>query len=126
MLRLILLVCLLAAPLAAELGAQAAVYESNFGRVILAKSDLIVQGVAGATREKVGSSWLVEMTVENTLHGDEQKELSFFYTDPNALPKEAARGLFALKALAAGAYSLVGKPVLTPDGDAEEADKLAQ
>lgn len=117
MLRLILLVCLLAAPLAAE-------YESNFGRVILAKSDLIVQGVASALREKVGTSYLVELTVENTLHGEARKELFFFYTDPKTLPKNAARGLFALKKLADGSYSLVGKPVFTPPDDAEERDKL--
>lgn len=117
MLRLILLVCLLAAPLMAE-------YESNFGRVILAKSDLIVQGVASATRERIGTSYLVELTVENTLYGDEKTELSFFYTDPKTLPKDATRGLFALTALADGTYSLVGKPVLTPQDDGEERDKL--
>ena len=117
MLKVLLLVCLLAAPLAAE-------YESNFGRVILAKSDLIVQGVASATRTRVGASYLVELTVENTLHGDEKQEVSFFYTDPKTLPDEAARGLYALKALADGMFSLVGKPVLTPHNDAEERDKL--
>lgn len=117
MLRLTILALLFAAPLCAE-------YESNFGRVILSKSDLIVQGVASAKREKVGTSWLVELTVENTLHGDAKKELSFFYAVPELLPKDAVRGLFALKALADGTFNLVGKPVLTPQGDGEETDKL--
>ncbi|MBZ0136596.1 MAG: hypothetical protein K8I27_09510 [Planctomycetes bacterium] len=114
---LILLVCLLAAPLAAE-------YESNFGRVILAKSDLIVQGVASATRTRVGNSFRVEVTVENTLHGDEKQNISFLYTDAALLPQEAARGLYALKSVTDETFSLVGKPVFTPQGDAEERDKL--
>ena len=117
MLRLLLLACLLTAPLAAE-------HESNFGRVILAKSDLIVQGVASASRERVGTSYLVELTVENTLYGDKKNEISFFYTDPKIMPADAARGLYALKAVADGTFSLVGKPVFTPPDDAEERDKL--
>ncbi|MCB9933596.1 MAG: hypothetical protein H6841_09260 [Planctomycetes bacterium] len=119
MARLIAILLLCAAPLCAA-------YESNFGRVILANSDLVVHGVASATRVEMRSSTKVELTIESVLHGDEkQTEVFLFYNDPDLLKKgEAVRGLFALKKLAEGGYSLVGKPVLTPAGDAEEADKL--
>jgi len=65
------------------------------------------------------------LTVETVLHGDEKApEVAVYYTDPDSLGEDAVRGLFALKALAEGGYSLVGKPVLTPVGDVEETDKL--
>jgi hypothetical protein len=119
MTRLIALLLLLACPLAAA-------YESNFGRVILSQSDVIVQGVAAAKRTKLRASVRVELTIETVLHGKEAAtDVSVYYTDPDSLGEDAVRGLFALKALADGGYTLVGKPVLTPAGDAEEADKLA-
>ncbi|MCB9894458.1 MAG: hypothetical protein H6839_08410 [Planctomycetes bacterium] len=119
MLRCLLILTLLAAPLAAE-------YESNFGRVILANCDVILQGVASATRAKVGTSSKVQVTVETVLYGKEAKtEIVVFYADPDVLKKdEAVRGMFALKRLADGGYNLVGRPVLTPDADPEESDKL--
>ena len=118
MLRLVMIFALFAVPLAAE-------YESNFGRVILAGSDVILQGVASATRDRVGTSRKVQLTVETVLYGDEKKqEVIVYYADPDALASdEAVRGLFALKRVATGGYNLVGKPVLTPTGDPEESDK---
>ena len=119
MLRCLLIFSLLAAPLAAE-------YESNFGRVILANCDVILQGVASATRAKVGTSSKVQVTVETVLHGKEEKqEVVVFFADPDVLTTdEAVRGLFALKRLSDGGYNLVGKPVVTAESDPEEADKL--
>ncbi len=115
----ITLCLLLAAPAFAE-------YESNFGRVILGKSDLIVQGVASAKRTKAGDLTRVEVSVEQTLHGTAPvADIQVFLNDPGVLKKDqAVRGLFALKAMSSGGYTLVGKPTLTPDGDAEERDKL--
>src|SRR5687768_14527563 len=118
MFRLIALLVIFAGPLTAA-------YESNFGRVILAESNLIVQGVAAAKRTKLRASVKVELTIETVLHGEEAAtDVTVYYTDPESLGEEAVRALFALKALADGGYSLVGKPVLTPVGDPEEADKL--
>jgi hypothetical protein len=118
MFRLIALLVIFAGPLTAA-------YESNFGRVILAESDLIVQGVAAAKRTKLRASVKVELTIETVLYGEEAAtDVTVYYTDPESLGEEAVRALFALKALADGGYSLVGKPVLTPVGDPEEADKL--
>jgi hypothetical protein len=118
MFRLIVLVMVFAAPLVAA-------YESNFGRVILAESDLIVHGVAAAKRTKLRASVKVELTIETVLHGEEAAtDVTVYYTDPESLAHEAVRALFALKALADGGYTLVGKPVITHVGDPEEADKL--
>jgi hypothetical protein len=118
MFRLIALLVIFAGPLTAA-------YESNFGRVILAESNLVVQGVAAAKRTKLRASVKVELTIETVLHGEEAAtDVTVYYTDPESLGEEAVRALFALKALADGGYSLVGKPVLTPVGDPEEADKL--
>jgi hypothetical protein len=118
MARLLLMLCLFAPALAAE-------YESNFGRVILGQADVIVQGVASAKRTRVGTAFRAELTIEQTLYGKAAKaETSFLYNEEKLLPEEAARGLYALKAVADGSYSLVGKPVLTPHGDPEERDKL--
>jgi hypothetical protein len=118
MTRAVLLAILLCTPLAAE-------YESNFGRVILAECDLIVQGVASARRTRVSGGFQVEITVQEVLYGKtELRSVSLLYTDPKLLKdKEAVRALFALKSIASGGYSLVGKPVLTPEGDAESDDK---
>lgn len=118
MIRL-LAILLLAAPLAAA-------HESNFGRVILANCDLVVQGVASATRVEMKASVRVELAVESVLYGEQkQTDIVVFYNDPALLKKgEAVRGLFALKKLAEGGFNIVGKPVLTPAGDVEEADKL--
>jgi hypothetical protein len=118
MIRFTLLLVLFACPLAAA-------YESNFGRVILGQCDVIVQGVAAAKRTKLRASIRVELTIENVLYGKEDaNDVSVYYTDPDTLTDEATRGLFALKTMSDGGYTLVGKPVLTPAGDAEEADKL--
>ncbi len=119
MIRLLLILLLFAAPLCAA-------YESNFGRVILANSDLIVQGVASATRTRMRASTRVELNIESVLHGEQKlTDVVVFYNDPELLKKDqAVRGLFALKKLAEGGYSVVGRPVLTPAGDVEEADKL--
>lgn len=119
MIRLLAILLLFATPLCAA-------HESNFGRVILANSDLIVHGVASATRAEMRASTRVEMTIESVLHGEQKlTEIVVFYNDPELLKKnEAVRGLFALKKLAEGGYNIVGKPVLTPGGDVEEADKL--
>jgi hypothetical protein len=115
MFRLIALLVIFAGPLTAA-------YESNFGRVILAESNLVVQGVAAAKRTKLRASVKVELTIETVLHGEEAAtDVTVYYTDPESLGEEAVRALFALKALADGGYSLVGKPVLTPVGDPEEA-----
>lgn len=116
---LLLLAVLLAAPAMAE-------HESNFGRVILASSDLIVQGVASAKRTRAGELTRVEVSVTQTLHGkDPGRDIQMLVTDAGVLKKdEAVRGLFALKSMSTGGFTLVGKPVLTPDGDAEERDKL--
>jgi hypothetical protein len=114
-----LVLVLLAAPLGA------AERESNFGRVILDNCDLIVQGVASAKRTKLRAALRVEVTVGTVLYGKEkQTDVSVFYTDPKALGKKAVRALFALKRLADGGFNLVGKPVLTPQDDPEETDKL--
>ncbi|MBE7493177.1 MAG: hypothetical protein HS108_15660 [Planctomycetes bacterium] len=104
----------------------AAARESNFGRVILANCDVIVQAVASAKRTRVGDLTRVECSVEQTLHGKEPgKDIQVFFADPALLKKdEAVRALFALKALSSGGFTLVGRPVLTPDGDSEERDKL--
>lgn len=119
MLRLVIMAALLAVPLAAE-------HESNFGRVILANCDIVVHGVAGATRLRVGAQFKVDVNIENVLYGEEKRrDVSFYYTDPDSMAAGAVRGVFALKALAEGAgYKLVGKPVLTPVGDADEGLKL--
>src|SRR5690606_34256128 len=116
MIRL-LAILLLAAPLAAA-------HESNFGRVILANCDLVVQGVASATRVEMKASVRVELAIESVLYGEQkQTDIVVFYNDPALLKKgEAVRGLFALKKLAEGGFNIVGKPVLTPAGDVEEAD----
>lgn len=116
--KLFLILLLAACPLSAA-------HESNFGRVILAQCDLIVQGVAAAKRTKLRASIRVEMTIETVLHGKQDAtEVSVYFTDPDYLDDEAVRGMFALKAMSDGGYTLVGKPVLTPVGDAEESDKL--
>lgn len=114
------LAALLAVPLAA---AEA---ESNFGRVILARSDLIVLGVASAERKRMNTLTRVELTLEQTLHGKtDAREVSVYYSDPALLQADVAvRALFALKAMAEGGYEVVGKPVLVAPGDAEENDKL--
>lgn len=119
MARTLLLLLLCAAPLCAE-------YESNFGRVILSQCDLIVQGVASAKRTRVGGGTRAEITIEQTLYGETKlRELSAFYTDRNLLKAdEAVRALFALKQMADGGYSIVGRPVVTPEGDAESPAKL--
>lgn len=108
-----------AAPLMAE-------HESNFGRVILAKSDLIVLGVASAKRTRAADLTRVECSIERVIHGkDPGRDIQVFLADAALLKKdEAVRGLFALKAMSTGGYSLVGKPVPVADGDAEERDKL--
>lgn len=119
--RTLLLLCVLAfaAP-------GFAARESNFGRVILDQADLIIQGVASAKRTRAGDLTRVEFSVEQTLHGkDPGRDLQVLLTDAGVLAKDqAVRGLFALKAMSTGGYTLVGKPILTPDGDAEERDKL--
>ena len=113
-----LILVLLAAPLAAE-------RESNFGRVILDNCDVIMQGVASAKRTRIGATLRVEVTVGTVLYGEEkQTDVSMFYPDPKSIGDGAVRALFALKRLADGGYNLVGKPVLTPEDDPEEADKL--
>jgi hypothetical protein len=119
MIRLLTILLLFAAPLCAA-------HESNFGRVILANSDVIVQGVASATRVKMRASTRVELNIESVLHGEQKlADIVVFYNDPELLKKDqAVRGLFALKKLAEGGYNIVGKPVLTPAGDVDEADKL--
>lgn len=119
MIRFLVILLLFAAPLAAE-------YESNFGRVILAESDLIVQGVASAKRTRAGGALRVEVAVQEVIHGDTARsELSVYYTDREMLEEQqAVRALFALKELSDGGYSIVGKPVLTPEDDPEEDDKL--
>jgi hypothetical protein len=101
-------------------------HESNFGRVILSKSDLIVHGVASAQRTRVGGSFRVEVTIERVLYGEtELREVSVHYIDRAILPEDdAIRGLFALKELGRGGYELVGKPVFMKTGDAEEAEKV--
>ncbi len=118
MMRALLLALLVCAPLAAE-------YESNFGRVILAECDLIVQGVASAQRTRVSGGFQVEITVQEVLYGKtELRSVSLLYTDPKTLKADQAiRALFALKSIASGGYSLVGKPVLTPEGEPEAEDK---
>lgn len=100
--------------------------ESNFGRVILGASDLIVLGVASAKRTRAGDLTRVEFSIEQTFHGKAPgTDLQLFLTDEAALKKdEAVRGLFALKSMSSGGFTLVGKPILVPDGDAEEQDKL--
>lgn len=113
---LMLLVC---APLAAQ-------HESNFGRVILAGSDAVAEAVASATRARVHSGFSVQLTVKEVLYGEiERREVTLFYTDPKLLKQdEAVHGLFALKQMAGGGFALVGKPVLTPEGDRESESKL--
>jgi hypothetical protein len=100
-------------------------YESNFGRVILAGSDMIVQGVAAAQRSRVSAGFKVEVTVQAALYGETKLQaISLFYTDDNLLKKgQAVRALFAVKKMAAGGFSLVGKPVLMPEGELESEDK---
>ncbi len=112
-----LLAC--AAPLHAE-------RESKFGRVILDQCDLIVLGVAGAQRVNASDLTRAELTLEQVLYGkDPKRALQVFYSDPATLKKdEAVRGLFALKAMSSGGYSLVGKPILVPESDVEQKDKL--
>jgi hypothetical protein len=113
-----LLILLFSAPLAAQ-------HESNFGRVILANSDLIVDAVASATRTRVHSGFRVELTVQEVLHGEsERRDLALFYTDEKLLKKdEAVRGLYALRRLSGGGFSLVGKPVFTPESQRSSDDK---
>jgi len=105
----------------------AAEHESNFGRVILAKCDIIVHGVASAQVTRIGGSHRVEITVERTLHGDfNRAELSMHFLERALLPEgEAVRGLFALKRIGGDGFELVGKPVLMKTGDVEEAEKIA-
>jgi hypothetical protein len=100
-------------------------YESRFGRTVLAKSDLIVDGIASANRNRIGGSFRVQITLQQTLHGEfRHRELSMHYVDRKALPEdEAVRGLFALKELASGGYELVGEPILMKGGDADEEEK---
>jgi len=107
----------------APLAAQA---ESNFGRVVLGKCDVIAQGVASAQRTKIQDLWRVEFTIEQVLHGKNPgREVQLYFGDIETLKKdEAVRGLFALKALSSGGFQLVGKPVPTPTGDVEEKDKV--
>lgn len=118
MLKWILILVVFAAPLSAE-------RETNFGRVILDQCDLIVQGVASATRTRVRGAQRVEINIETVLYGEEAAtDVSMFYTDPESIGENATRALFALSRLADGGYNLVGKPVLTEHGDAEEEDKV--
>ena len=113
-----LILAVLSTPLSAE-------RETNFGRVILDQCDLIVQGVASAMRTQVRGAHRVEISIETVLYGEEAAtDVSMFYTDPESIGADATRALFALKRLADGGYNLVGKPVLTPLGDAEEDDKV--
>src|SRR5690606_18602156 len=118
MTRAVILVLLLCAPLAAE-------HESNFGRVVLKECDLILQGVASAQRTRVMAGYQVDVTVQSVLHGKtDLRSVSLIYTDPTLLKKdEAVRALFALREIAKGGYALVGKPVLTPDGETESDEK---
>lgn len=119
MMRWILIALLLCSPLAAQ-------HESNFGRVILANSDLIVEAVASATRTQVHGGFSVELSIKKTLHGEAaRREVSLFYTDPKLLKEdEAVHGLFALKRMAGSGLALVGKPVLTPEGERDSEAKL--
>ncbi len=119
MIRYITLLLLLSGPLCAEA-------ESNFGRVILDKSDAIVLAVASAKRVKIRAAVQVQLTISETLYGDELgNTVSLFFNDQSVLKKGVAvRALFALKKLATGGYKLVGKPVLTPESGAESAEKI--
>ncbi|MBX3458419.1 MAG: hypothetical protein KF696_00475 [Planctomycetes bacterium] len=119
MTRWLLVVLLCATPLCAE-------YESNFGRVILSQCDLIVQGVAAAKRTRVVGGTKAELTVQSVLYGETKlREISAFYTDANLLKKdEAVRAMFALKKMADSGYSIVGKPVLTPESEPESVAKV--
>ncbi|MCF6227299.1 MAG: hypothetical protein L3J82_01370 [Planctomycetes bacterium] len=119
MIRYITLLLLLSSPLCAEA-------ESNFGRVILAKSDAIVLAVASAKRVKIRAAVQVQLTVSETLYGDDLgNSISLFFNDPDVLQKgEAVRALFALKKLATGGFKLVGKPVLAPESGAESAERI--
>jgi hypothetical protein len=108
--------------------APAQIAESNFGRVILSQADLIVLGVASATRTRRGGAAVVEISVEQTFHGREPAGagISLFLTDPSALPADKAlRGLLALKRVAEGGYTLVGRPVDVAESDPDAEDKLA-
>lgn len=118
MIRALLIALLFCTPLAAE-------YESNFGRVTLANCDLIVQGVASAKRTRVAASFRVEVTVQQVLYGEtEQREVSVYYTDDKMLKdNEPVRALFALKTMATGGFSIVGKPVYAPESEPESAAK---
>ncbi len=118
MIRALLIGLLLCAPLAAA-------YESNFGRVTLANCDLIVQGVASARRTRVAASFRVEVTVQQVLYGEtEQREVSLYYTDNKMLKEnESVRALFALKSMATGGFSIVGKPISAPESEPESATK---
>lgn len=116
--KLLFVLLLIAAPLAAE-------RESNFGRVILDNCDVIVQGVASATRTQVGAAERVEVSIETVLYGEEkQTDISVYYSDHKELGAGAVRALFALDRLSDGGYNLVGKPVATPHDDPEGDSKL--
>jgi hypothetical protein len=101
-------------------------YESNFGEVILASSDLIIQGTAGASRSRVAGAWRAEVTVEQVLYGEcKANEVRVFYSDEGVLKKgEAVPALFALKRMAEGGFSMVGRPVALPDAALERETRL--
>lgn len=119
MIRWLVILVMFAAPLLAG-------YESNFGKVILAKSDVIVLAVASAKRTKIRAGERMELTVAETLYGNKvPNTVSLFTNSPNLLKRgEAVRALFALSKMSGGGFKLVGKPVLTPDGAAESDEKI--
>lgn len=118
MIRLILLAMLFAAPLSAA-------HESNFGRVILSKSDLIVHGVASAERTRVGGAFRVEVVVQDVIYGEtERDDLSVFYSNRELIEDGAVEGLFALANVGEGGGKLVGKPVVIKEGDPEKDLKI--
>lgn len=101
--------------------------QSRFGEVVLSRCDLIVLGVASATRKQAGGCFQVTLTVQQVVHGESRAtDLQIFFTDAALLPEDkATRGLFALKDMAAGGKELLGRPIAVPDGDFEEDAKIA-
>ncbi len=106
---------------------KARTWESNFGQVILANSDVIVLGVAAAKRSQVAGATAVEITVQDVVSGEEKAAtITVVLSDPGVLKKDAAvEGLFALRRMAGSGYRLVGKPEEAPSGDRERDLKLA-
>lgn len=105
----------------------AAKYESNFGRVILARCDLIAMGVVSAVRKQVGAAIKAEFTIQDVIFGaEDQKSVIIIYHDRKLLKEgESVRGMYALKSMAGSGYSIVGKPMIIPESDAEGEDKVA-